>query len=103
MQNQDWVSSVPEVCSPWSASQVTCGLLLLAAAHLSAPSESRELLQNTTPTSRDRNLCVVSSQPVTSQNFSGFTNLLRGWDRGQFVFCFSSPGPLESSEDSLEM
>lgn len=85
-------------------SGMTCGLFLLAAAHLSAASENRELLQDTYNMDIQRQESVCSKQPaVTSQNLFGFPKLLRGWDSGQLVFGFSSPGPLESSEDSLEM
>lgn len=57
----------PMVCR----SEMTCGLISLAAAHLSATSESRETLKeiNKTPASRNRYQYAVSSHPIPSRRF----------------------------------
>lgn len=79
----DWQ---PMVCM----SEMTCGLILLAAAHLSATSEIRELLKNTYDTHIQRqNQYAVSSQPMPYQKISGFTKLLSGedsWEIWSFAF-----------------
>lgn len=83
----------PMVCK----SQMTWGLLLLAASHLSATSESRELLQNTYNIRIQRQGPVCGEQPAHNvPDIPGFTEL---WS-GQLVLCFSFLGPPDFSEDS---
>lgn len=96
-------------CLHWAAwqpcvvcrSEMTCGLMLLAAtALLSGTLKSWKLLKDVHDTCVQRQESyVVNSHPIPFQNVSGFTKLSWVEGLGQLVFFFSSPGPLDSSED----
>lgn len=95
---------------PWQPtgcrSEMTWRLILLAVAHLSAPSLLRAegyWKINATLASRDRNQSVVSSHPIPSRMFLVSQNCQVVGTLGQLVFCFYFLGPRDSSGECLEI